>query len=161
MIISWPDLKYTKPIPNNKLPVDHWGRLTTIAKAVHCGGCAAAGRPALQAKIASGIAFWRTNNFLDPNWWQNDFGAPMAIEKLLVVMANATTGPPLAPADAEYGITLLKRGTDPMWRPHGSGGHYTGEKGAERMVRLEQANGTTALYEGERGEERQVSPGAC
>jgi hypothetical protein len=124
---SWPDLKYTKPIPNNKLPVDHWERLTTMAKAVHCGGCAAAGRPALQAKIASGISYWRTNNFLDPNWWMNDFGAPMAIEKLLVVMANATTGPPLVAADAEYGITLLKRGTDPMWRPHGSGGHYTGE----------------------------------
>ena len=125
---SWPDLKYSKPISNNKLPVDHWERLTTVAKAVHCGGCAAAGRPALQAKIASGISYWRTNNFLDPNWWMNDFGAPMAIEKLLVVMANSTTGPPLAPADAEYGITLLKRGTDPMWRPlEGSGGHYTGE----------------------------------
>jgi hypothetical protein len=62
------------------------------------------------------------------NWWQNDFGAPMEVEKLLVVMANATTGAALAPADAAYGIALLQRGSDPMWHPKPTAPyHYTGE----------------------------------
>ena len=125
---SWPDLNYKKPIATDMLPVEHWERLASLGRAVHCSGCTASGHAtALQASIAKGIGFWRKNDFLDPNWFVNDFAAPMQIEKLLVIMANATTGPPLATADAAYGITLLKRGTDPLWRPHGEGGHYTGE----------------------------------
>ena len=125
---SWPDLKYTKPIANNQLPVAHWGRLTDLARAVHCGGCPQTNKTDLQSKIASGISYWKANNFLDPNWWQNDFGAPMEIEKLLVIMANSTTGPPLGAVDTAYCISLLERGSDPMWHPVPTTPyHYTGE----------------------------------
>lgn len=125
---SWPDLKYRKPIANNQLPVDHWGRLTDMGRAVHCSGCSTTNRTDMQAKISTGISYWKANNFLDPNWWQNDFGAPMEIEKLLVTMANSTTGPPLSAADAAYCVSLLERGSDPMWHPIPTKPyHYTGE----------------------------------
>jgi hypothetical protein len=82
---------------------------------VYTAGCPAAGWAVLLPRIASGISYWRANNFLDPNLWQNDFGAPVEIQKLLAIMANATTGAALASADAAYVIALLQRGSDPMW----------------------------------------------
>ena len=110
----------------------------------------------LLPKIISGMQFWKANDFLDPNWWvavccshfsascvaaeppaapparwYNDFGVPMALQGMLVILANTSSanGGAALPKDlAEYGLSLLARGSDPMWLPDGRrGGGYTGE----------------------------------
>ena len=55
----------------------------------------------------------------------------MKVDSFLVIMANASFGPTtLLPKElADYCLTLLARGSDPMWEPPPKlrGGGYTGE----------------------------------
>ena len=56
----------------------------------------------------------------------------MALQGMLVIMANTSSanGGASLPKDlADYGLTLLARGSDPMWEPPPKprGGGYTGE----------------------------------
>ena len=64
-------------------------------------------------------------------WW-NDFGVPMALNKFLILMHNSSAanggGGALPKELADYGLTLLARGSDPMWLAPNvkRGGAYTG-----------------------------------
>jgi chondroitin AC lyase len=117
--------------------VSHWDRLTTLSVALHCksceeGGKKGTGKDTLLPKIVSGVQYWQTNDFIDPNWWWNDFGVPMKVQMFLVIMANTTAasgGAALPSKLTNYSLTLLARGSDPMWEPppQHRGGHYTGE----------------------------------
>ena len=104
-----------------------------MAQALHLSQCGEAGsKDALLPKIISGIEFWKKYNPLCPNWWFNDFGVPMAVDRFLVIMANVTSasGNAMLPQPLfAYGLELLSRGSDPMWRPPPAarGQPYTGE----------------------------------
>ena len=116
----------------NWSPVYHWDRLLIMAQALHLRQCGeAGGKAALLPKIVSGMEFWKANNPLCLNWWFNDFGVPMTLDKFLVIMANTTSangGAALPQELFDYGLVLLSRGSDPMWHPPPKprGGPYTG-----------------------------------
>ena len=126
---SWKDINYNDRSRTEWDPANHWGRLTTLAQAFHCvacsgGGGSTTGKPVgrLLPAIEAGIRFWKQHDFIDPNWWWNDFGVPMKMQAMLVVMANSSSADrnKVLPQDLfDYALTLLARGTD-----HGS---YTGE----------------------------------
>eukprot|EP01052_Picozoa_sp_SAG31_P018466 SAG31_NODE_1309_length_8877_cov_5.662452_8_plen_214_part_00 len=130
---SWDDINYKDKGRTVWSAAGHWKRLQTLGTALHCKGCGAAQDSTLDQnllpKLVAGIRFWKEHNFIDPNWWWNDFGVPMDLQGLFVIMANRTSGPNLPEDLAEYGLTLLARGSDPMWEPppRHRGSHYTGE----------------------------------
>lgn len=95
---SWKDINYNDRSRTEWDCVNHWERLTTLAQAFHCvacsgGGGGTTGPPVggLLPAIEAGIRFWKQHDFIDPNWWWNDFGVPMKLQAMLVVMANSSS----------------------------------------------------------------------
>lgn len=130
---SWPDINYRDQSRTVWAPTAHWDRLTAMARGLRCAACGASAQKTLPPKIALGVAFWKHEDFIDPNWWFNDFGVPMKVDSFMVIMANASAAGGASSALpkelADYCLTLLARGSDPMWEPPPKprGGGYTGE----------------------------------
>ena len=96
---SWADVNYTDNGRSVWKTAVHWTRLQTMGVALRCAACATATTATttpmtsptdMLAKIKRALQFWTENDFLDPNWWYNDFGVPMSVAPFGIVLAGAS-----------------------------------------------------------------------
>ena len=149
---SWKDVNYTDQDRSEWKTSEHWTRLLVMGVALRCSTCSdnapiikvalrcstcsdnAAPHQGLLGSIKLALGYWVAKDFLNPNWWYNDFGVPMSVAPFGTVMAgtpasNVNATGSLTPEEFGQVEALVLRGTDPMWEPHGRphGPHYTGE----------------------------------
>ena len=73
---SWANINYNSTDRVVWSAANHWQNLKTMATAMHCEPCQPPPPPssAYLASIKRGVDYWLSKDYLNPNWWWNDFG---------------------------------------------------------------------------------------
>ena len=76
---TWPDIDYSDQRPSGWTLLRHPDRAILLAVAASGTVGDAAERAAFAAAADRAISTWRQRRFKNPNWWNNDFGAPILL----------------------------------------------------------------------------------
>ena len=101
---TWSDIAYHDQTPNFWKTAGHLNRTLAMAKryaAIRRDGKA---DPALRRATLFALDYWLTQDFRNPNWWQNDIGVPSAVGDVLLLMQED-----LSPSELAQGTAIMAR----------------------------------------------------
>jgi chondroitin AC lyase len=99
---SWRDIDYASQARSGWPPSIHYTRILAMVAAAQANGESAAERARLLAAVHRAFAFWIARDFVCPNWWYNQIGAPKLFATIGLLL-----GDELAPAERAYLTTVM------------------------------------------------------
>jgi chondroitin AC lyase len=88
---KWNDIDYLSKAPSAWKPSWHLYRIMLLCRAYHKNNDAR-----YLAAIHKALAYWITNDFKCPNWWQNQINVPYAYSSLMLMLNTGATPAELA-----------------------------------------------------------------
>jgi chondroitin AC lyase len=85
---SWPDIDYANKEPGSWPTQRHLTRLLSMAEAYGKPDHPLAGNAELRAAVLKGVAHWTQNDYINPNWWYMQIGAPQVMAPILILMGE-------------------------------------------------------------------------
>lgn len=86
---SWPDIDYANKEPGSWRTAGHLSRLLIMATVYSRPSHPLSGNAALCAAILKGIRHWTEKDYVNPNWWYMQIGAPQTMAPILLLMGPA------------------------------------------------------------------------
>jgi chondroitin AC lyase len=118
---SWSDIDYADQTRGGWKALGHLSRTSAMADAYVRGPATDPARAAVRPAILRAFQFWTQKDLKNPNWWNNDIGAPLDLERIMLVM-----GPDMDDATRAGGLKILDR-----LHPQGTGQNLVWETGIQ------------------------------
>jgi chondroitin AC lyase len=83
---SWSDIDYSDQTRGGWKTLAHLQRAARMALIYAREREAGTADPALRDAVLSAFQFWTQKDFRNPNWWNNDIGAPLLLEQIMLLM---------------------------------------------------------------------------
>jgi chondroitin AC lyase len=134
---QWPDIDYSDTLRAGWRPMDHLGRVGSMAYAwadpqsryYHDGG--------LMAIMTSALDYWLQKRYYSLNWWNNEIGVPMIMRDILVLLRDSL-GPSRLKGALEimdqYKIRKSSTAANLVWSAD-LGLHYGALTGNDTLIR--------------------------
>lgn len=88
---TWPGIDYVDVSRTGFQHTRHLDNMVELSRAYKKKGTKLKGDKKLKAVIFSALDYWLANDFICDNWWNNQIGAPIALNSVLLILDNDLT----------------------------------------------------------------------